>query len=310
MLARRHLRIRVLQTLYTYFQQEGFNQTKAENELTTGTDRVYDLYLTLLQLLVELCEQETLYRADVASKFKVREKSFAHSLSSHPFMQWLSNDKEFTTLVAKQKISWQADNDSVNKLFYKIRHTSHYKDYVQSAEQEDEAEWMVKLYKDELQHSENINSVLEEKNIFWADSIELAHSMVAKTIKNFFNDKNAKLLPLFKDEEDDRQFMQTLLKQTIKNNKELTAIIQNRTQNWDVERIALVDIIILKMALTEVMSFNHIPVKVSINEYIDISKDFSTPQSKVFINGVLDKTIEDLKEQNRFSKTGRGLIES
>ena len=310
MLARRHLRIRVLQTLYTYFQQEGFNQTKAENELTTGTDRVYDLYLTLLQLLVELSEQETLYRADVASKFKVREKNFEHSLANHPFVQWLQNDAEFIALVAKRKISWQADTDAAHKLFYKIRHTSHYKDYTQSTEKVDEAEWMLNLYKDEIQHSDNINSVLEEKNIFWAESLELAHSIVTKTIKAVLTDGKAKLLPLFKDEEDDRQFMQTLLKQTIKNNKELTTLIQARTQNWDVERIALVDIIILKMALTEVMSFNHIPVKVSINEYIDISKDFSTPQSKMFINGVLDKIVEDLKEQNRFAKTGRGLIGS
>ncbi len=310
MLARRHLRIRVLQTLYTYFQQEGFTQTKAENELTTGTERVYDLYLTLLQLLVELSEQETLYRADVASKFKVREKSFQHSLGSHPFVAWLMQDNEFAALVAKRKISWQADIDTVHKLFYKIRHTAHYKDYVQETEASDDAEWIIKLYKEEIQQSDNTNSVLEEKNIFWAESLELAHSMAAKTIKAFFESNNRKLMPLFKDEEDDKQFMQTLLKQTIKKDKELNTLIQSRTQNWDIDRIALVDIIILKMALTEVMSFNHIPVKVSINEYIDISKDFSTPQSKVFINGVLDKIVEDLKEQNRFEKTGRGLIES
>ncbi len=213
-------------------------------------------------------------------------------------------------MVTKRKISWQADTDAVHNLFYKIRHTSQYKDYIQSTEAVDEANWMLNLYKEEIQHSDTINSVLEEKNIFWAESLELAHSIVTKNIKTVLTDGKPKLLSLLKDEEDDRQFMQTLLKQTIKNNKELTSLIQIRTQNWDVERIALIDIIILKTALTEVLTFDHIPVKVSINEYIDISKDFSTPQSKVFINGVLDKIVEDLKEQNRFSKTGRGLIES
>ncbi len=309
MLARRHLRIRVLQTLYTYYQVEGFTAAKAETELFSGTERLYDLYLTLLQLFPELSEQERLYRADVASKFMVQKKEFKQSLAEHPFFAWLSENEEFKTAVTKRKISWQADTETVHKLFYKIRNTAQFKQYLQGKQKESDIDWILKLYKDEIQQSDATNSILEEKNLWWADSLELAHSMVTKSIRNFFTEKSSTVLPLFKDEEDDKLFMQTLLRQTIKNDKELTKLVSARTQNWDVERIAMVDIIILKMAITEVMNFNHIPVKVSINEYIDISKDFSTPQSKIFINGLLDKIVEDLQNESRFAKTGRGLLE-
>src|SRR5690606_26550345 len=123
----------------------------------------------------------------------------------------------------------------------------------------------------------------------------------------FYTAGEKNILPLFRDEEDDRKFMVELLNETIKNDKEWTAIIAARTKNWDVERIALTDIIMLKMAITEFMLFKQIPLKVTMNEYIDISKDYSTPQSKVFINGVLDKIVEDLRSENKIMKTGRGL---
>jgi N utilization substance protein B len=310
MLARRHLRIRVLQTIYTYFQQEGYDLKKAETDLINGTLRLYDLYLTLLQLILEIADEEKLYRTDVASKFIVTPKKFQTDLAKHPFVEWLSNDQDFLAHVHKQKISWQVDREAVVKLFYKLRHTSFYKDYISSTDEVNSQEWLLKFYKEEIQSSDLLNSLLEEKNIWWAESLELAHSMVSKTIKNFYTEKEKHILPLFKDEEDDMQFMKKLLKETIKDDKMLTELIANRTKNWDVERIALTDIIILKMALAEVLHFNHIPVKVSINEYIDISKEFSTPQSKVFINGVLDKIVEDLKAENRFAKTGRGLVEN
>lgn len=134
--------------------------------------------------------------------------------------------------------------------------------------------------------------------------------MVLKTIRLFYTAGEKNILPLFRDEEDDRKFMVELLNETIRNDKEWTAIIAARTKNWDVERIALTDIIMLKMAITEFMLFKQIPLKVTMNEYIDISKDYSTPQSKVFINGVLDKIVEDLRSENKIVKTGRGLVEN
>jgi len=310
MLARRHLRIRVLQTLYTYYQYEGYSRAKAEKDLVEGTERVYDLYLTLLQLMLELAEQENLYRIDVASKFIVNKREFKRSFSQLAFVSWLQEFKPFKDAVKKSKISWQADMEAVGKCFYKLRQTTAYRTLTMTDEAINEQEWIQKIYKDEIEGSEFVNSVLEEKNIWWAESLSLAQSMVVKTIRMFYTSQEKNILPLFRDEEDDRKFMVDLLNETIKNDKEWTAIIAARTKNWDVERIALTDIIMLKMAITEFMLFKQIPLKVTMNEYIDISKDYSTPQSKVFINGVLDKIVEDLRSENKIVKTGRGLVEN
>ena len=310
MLARRHLRIRVLQTLYTYFQCEGYDLAKAEKDLVEGTSRLYDLYLTLLQLLLELAEQERLYRIDVASKFIVNKRAFTRSFEGCDFIIWLASDKTFLAAAKSSRVSWQADIEAVGKCFYKFRHHPSYKDFTTDSAEINEQEWLLKMYKDEIQHSDAINSVLEEKSIWWAESLELAHSMVVKTIRLFYSSESKAIMPLFKDEEDDKKFMVKLLKDTIKHNKEWTEIIAARTQNWEVDRIALADMIMLKMAITEIIQFKQIPIKVTLNEYIDISKDYSTPQSKVFINGVLDKIVEDLRKENRFTKTGRGLVET
>lgn len=308
MLARRHLRIRVLQTLYAFYQNEKTNIANAQKDLFNGTDRIYDLYLTLIQLLIELAHHEKLYMSDVSGKFLVSKKKYFRTLSKHPLIDWLCSDENVNKQLKDHKISLQDDTETIKKVFYKIRTSAVYKEYTLEQEDINDADWIVKLYKEDIQHSELLNSVLEEKNIWWAESIELAHTIVLKTIKNFFlGQKN--LLPLYKDEEDDKAFMQKLLKETIANNDELTKLISGRTTNWEVDRIALMDILILKMALTEVMKFDHIPVKVSLNEYIDISKDYSTPQSKAFINGIIDKIVGDLKADNRLTKTGRGLIE-
>ncbi len=310
MLARRHLRIRVLQILYAFYQNENSNAAAAEKDLFNGTNRLYDLYLTLMKLFSELVHQEKIYMTDVAGKFLINKKKYFRTLASHPFISWLETDKSAAQLFSENKISWQADTETVKKVFFHLRNTSLYKDYTLTEEIIKDDEWLLKLYKEEIQNSEIITSVLEEKNIWWSESIELAHSMVVKTIKNFFSGQSKSLLPLYKDKEDDTLFMQKLLKETIAHNTELTTLIAGRTTNWEVDRIALIDMLILKMALTEVMQFSQIPVKVSINEYIDISKDYSTPQSKSFINGVLDKVIDDLKNDNRLTKTGRGLIEN
>lgn len=310
MLARRHLRIRVLQTLYAFYQHENSDVAVAEKELFNGTNRLYDLYLTLLQLFAEFAQQENLYKTDVASKFITSKKEYFRSLASHPFVKWITEDESLAKLLSQKKISWQADNEIVKKSFFKIRSSSSYKDYTLTQEEVNDGEWILKLYKDFIQSSELLNSVLEEKNIWWAESLEQVHQMIIKTMRNFFAVGDKNILPLYKDEEDDKSFMQKLFRNAIANNEELTKLISARTTNWDVERIALMDMLILKMALTEVMHFNHIPVKVSINEYIDISKEYSTPQSKLFINGVLDKIVDDLKNENRLAKTGRGLIEN
>jgi N utilization substance protein B len=150
---------------------------------------------------------------------------------------------------------------------------------------------------------------LEEKSIYWAESIELIQGMITKTLEGSKAKGEFKLLSLFKDEEDDVRFMRELVKKTIQDDEYLTQIIGEKTKNWEADRIAMVDIILMKMALSEMLHQTSIPVKVSINEYIDISKDYSTPNSKSFINGVIDKLAVELKSQGKIVKIGRGLME-
>ena len=150
---------------------------------------------------------------------------------------------------------------------------------------------------------------VEEKNIYWAEGFEIICNMVVKTIDSGSSNGKFHLSDLYRDEEEDVQFMKEVLQKTIANDEYFTKMIAERTESWDTERIALVDILLMKMALCEILFLNNIPVKVSINEYIDISKDYSTPNSKGFINGVIDNIVISLKKDGKIVKTGRGLME-
>ena len=159
-----------------------------------------------------------------------------------------------------------------------------------------------------LQKDELVSQALEEKNIYWAEGLTIVHDMIFKTIDSH-NFNNFTLLPLYRDAEDDVEFMKQLVNKTIRDDDYFNELIVAKTQNWDADRIALVDIILMKMALCEILNISSIPVKVSINEYIDISKDYSTPNSKGFINGIIDKIVIELRNEGKIVKTGRGLME-
>lgn len=309
MLGRRHLRIRVLNALYTWYQTEHADQAKIEQEMFAGTDKMYDLYISLLLFLTELSHHERLYLEDVAAKFIVKKKTFLRTYSNLNFINALETDNNLKQLVAKRKLSWQKENDLVGKVFFKIRNSSNYIDFTENEKSIlKEAEFFNTLYKEEIIESELLKSHLEEKSIWWEEGLEYAHIMVKRTFTSYIESNKLELLSLFKDADDDKRFMTNLFRDTIRHDAELKELISSRTKNWDVERIASMDILLMKMALTEVLHMQNIPLKVSINEYIDLSKIYSTPKSKIFVNGVLDKVVEDLRKENKIVKTGRGLL--
>lgn len=314
MLGRRHLRIRVLQALYTWFQSEGANRAVLEQEMFKGTTRFYDLYISLLSLFIELKHRENLYLEDVTPKFVSKKIKFYRTLGGLKFIQWLSSDKKFESLAAKHKISWQQESDLVEKCFYRIRNSALYISFTQSeTAPQSESDFLAQLFKKEIQGSELLQEGLEDKNIWWAEGLDYANAMITRTLKSEKQQNGEitfEISPLFRDEEDDIEFMKTLFNHAANHDDELKTLVAGRTQNWDVERIAMMDIILMKMALAEILYMPNVPVKVSINEYIDISKEYSTPSSKIFINGVLDKIVADLKRDNRIIKSGRGLIEN
>ncbi|MCC7233163.1 MAG: transcription antitermination factor NusB, partial [Bacteroidia bacterium] len=164
------------------------------------------------------------------------------------------------------------------------------------------------IFRKFIAQSDAIQHHIEEENIFWSDDFDFISQVILRMIRAYYDQGKLELLSLFRDEEDDRQFLTRLFAGTILHNKEFETAISEKTKNWDVDRIALMDILILKMALTELVTFPNIPVKVTINEYIDISKEFSTPKSKQFVNGVIDKLASDYLALGKIQKSGRGLI--
>jgi len=222
----------------------------------------------------------------------------------------LSESKELKKEIEKQKVSWQEHFDLVRKLFNEIKASEDYKHYMAIPENsvKGDKEFLIALIINHLAEHDLLNHVFEEKNIHWADDTFLAFNSVIRTFETF--DGTFKLMPLLKDVEDDKQFVSLLFKKTIQYNTQYEELIQSHTKNWELDRIASMDMLLMKMAIAEILHLKNVPVKVSLNEYIDISKEYSTPNSKTFVNGVLDKVILQLKNSGKIEKAGRGLKES
>ncbi len=302
-----------MQGLYTWFQSEDRSTNRSVESIFHGAERAYDLYLSLLQLPVELASEEDRYYSDLQPVYSKKSIEIKSRFASNLVITGLNGHVSFNELYKKRKLSWQNHHDLVKKLFFNLRQSEEYKTYIQSEShtQEEDIEFVKWVYKQIIMTSEVFQTTIDEQNIWWADAVEFINSMVLKTIKTLKDDltEPLHLMPLYRDTEDDREFMEKLFRETVNNDAFFESLIDAKTKNWELDRIALVDVILMKMALAEIITFPGIPVKVSINEYIDISKEYSTPKSKVFINGVLDKIVTDLKSEGKIRKTGRGLIE-
>lgn len=311
MLNRRFLRIKVMQILYSFFQHENADLAVFEKELFKSLDKVYSLYLFILALFVDL--QHTGYLVIDENK----NKRLPSKEDLNPNLKFVSNTllvalSENTALkkeLEKQKISWQPDFDLVRKLYTEIRNSEDFKKYMAEGEGavKTDREFLVNLIINQLADHELLNHLFEDKNIHWADDTFLAFNSVIRSFESF--DGKFTLLPLLKDAEDDKKFVSALFRNTIQFNATHEELIKKHTKNWELERIANMDMLLMKMAIAEIMYLPNVPVKVSLNEYIDISKEYSTPNSKTFINGVLDKIILELKRDEKINKTGRGLQE-
>jgi N utilization substance protein B len=316
MLNRRLLRVKVLQALYAYFQSSNTDQRKAEKELFLSIDRIYDLYLYLLLLPVELAHFAKVKLDESKGKnfpSKADLEASNHFIDNK-LIEAVREDANLNQLVENRKISWSADQELIVKLFKRTKETSAYNDYLLSDQPDFEADktFLLYLFKHVIFKFELIEQAFHERSIYWTyEEFDYACHMVRNTYKNIpENYAMARIVsPLYKDDEDDRSFVSNLFRETIKNSEESDQLIADKTRNWELERIAVIDTIMMKMAVTELMYFRSIPVKVTLNEYIEISKFFSSPKSSTFINGILDKIIPELKEKNRLVKTGRGLIE-
>ena len=278
-------------------------------------DNVYEMYIWMLSLLVEVTEYTGIDAIERANKHLPTAEDLNPNLKllNNKFAVVLRDNPEFTSLVNKYQINWMSDPEFVKGIFNTLKVTPEYAAYLADEDNSlEESKSIIKfVFRKIILKSHNIIQAFEDKFISWSVDKEVMQGMVAKTIKNFTSDdpKMNKLTPISQDWDEDKKFVEDLFIYTLKNDKDYQAYIAERTKNWESERIALMDTILMKMAICELLNFPSIPVKVTINEYLDLSKDYSTPKSNSFINGILDKIMGDLKRNNSIKKIGRGLIE-
>ncbi len=312
MLNRRYLRIKTMQTLYSYFQQDKADIGFYEKELFKSLDKIYDLYVYVLALFNDIHHTAHLVIEENKNKRLPSKEDLDPNLKfiNNNLLVALSHSSELKKEISNRKISWQNDFDLVRKLYSEIRNTDIYKAYMAAPEQsvKEDKQFLISIATEFLYEHELLNHLFEEKNMHWADDTFGAFSMVSRTFEAY-NSGTLHLQPLYKDAQDDMNFISILFRKTIAGDKEYETLIDQKTKNWELDRIASMDVLLMKMAIAEFLNVSNVPVKVSLNEYIDISKEYSTPNSKTFINGVLDKIIAELKQGNKIQKTGRGLME-
>jgi transcription antitermination protein NusB len=314
MVSRRILRIKIMQTLYAYFKQDGGSSiSKSEKELLFSIQKAYDLYHYLFLLLIEVADYAQ-SRIDIALNKKIPvfedlnpNKKFLNNV----VLQQIRNNSQLENYLSTKKLSWVNYPELIKGIYNEIIASETYKSYMseKTSSYADDKSFICSIYKNIIIRYEPLYIDLEEQSIYWNDEIEFIIGIIIKTIKKFseIETEEPKLLPLFKNKEDE-EFSKRLLHKVILNHVPYSELIKKYSMNWEVERIAFMDVLFMQMAIAEVIEFSSIPIKVTLNEYLELSKYYSTPKSNLFINGILDKIFEELKSTNQIKKQGRGLI--
>lgn len=313
MLNRRHIRVKVMQSIYALFQSKSDDLVKEVKFLKHSVTSIYDLYILMLSLLIEVRNLAENHQEIAKSKYLATSEDINPSrrfIDNH-ILQNLDNNKSLQAYIKEKKLfNWRDDNEYVRLILDAIKDSNIYKNYMNSDKNhsfQDDLEFIIEIYKSIIAPNDKLFDYFESQKISWVDDIPFVNTWFLKNIKKIkpetiFNNKR-----LYKDS-DDEDFLVQLFKKVALHHTEFDADIDNKTPNWDTDRIAEVDFILIKMALTEFIYFPSIPTRVTINEYIEIAKDYSTTKSSFFINGVLDKLLKEYTSSKRIQKIGRGLL--
>lgn len=301
------IRLKIVQIVYAYYQNGGKNLDTAEKELFFSLSKAYDMYNYLLLLMVEITKQaERKINAAKSKLLPTAEELYPNTkFVENRFIAQLEVNAQLLQFAENQKKTWANESEFIKVLCDKIQESDIYKEYMAaetSSYEEDREVWR-KLYKKIIFNNTELDQVLEDQSLYWNDDKEIVDTFVLKTIKRFEEKNGAKqeLLPEFKDEED-KDFARRLFRRTILNADYYRHLISENTRNWDLDRVAFMDVVIMQIALAEILSFPNIPVSVSLNEYIEIAKLYSTPKSGHFINGTLDGIVKLLQKENKLTK--------
>lgn len=315
MLNRRHLRVKVLQSLYAYHQSNSGDIKQHEKNLLLTIDKVYEMYIWMLSLISEVTQYAETDAAERANKHLPTAEDLNPSLKimSNRFVVSLLQNKDYLAGLKKYKVAWNFEPELIKSLFTILKKSDDYKEYVKKTDDTilSDKDIIKFIFKKVILKSSLAEQVFEDMFLYWPVDKDVLQALIAKTFKNFAYDdpKENKLAEVTGNWEEDREFIVNLFEESIRHNDDYQLLITSKTQNWEPDRIAMMDTLLMKMAIAEFVNFTSIPVKVTINEYLEISKEFSTPKSNAFINGILDKILADLKAQNKVKKIGRGLIE-
>ena len=314
MFTRRHIRIKVMQAVYALHRDPEESFTAVRKKFDKQLLGAYDLYFVMYALLIAI-HKRAIERFEIKNKQEHRKRSTLDTspnfvenkllrfLGAHPFL----NEK-----IKKKRIkSWELHFDYVDQLIEAMEKAPFYTHYL-----EQETNWsadcafVIVLYKEIIAPNDTLFDYLEDQNLSWADDFSLVNTFIVKQIKKIKpNQPSSLVFPFPEDQKEEKEFGKQLLKKTVSKREELENEIEGKTPNWEADRIAQLDLVLLQLGISELLYFESIPPKVTLNEYLEIAKDYSTPKSNIFINGVLDKLVKEYSETNRMKKSGRGLKE-
>lgn len=306
MINRKLIRVKIVQLTYAYYQNGHHNMDTAEKELLFSLSKAYDLYNYLLGLIVAITQEER-RRVDIATRRAEREGTEAPSqrFAFNKFATQLEENKQLNLFMEDKKMSWENDVEAVRKLCDQIERSPLYQEYMMSdaEDYETDRELWRRIYRTLIQGNEELDAILEEKSLYWNDDKEIVDTFVLKTIKRFdpANKADQELLPEYDDTED-REYALKLFRSTILNADTYQRYMSETSRNWNFSRLAYMDVVLMQIAIAEMLTFPNIPISVTINEYVDLAKLYSTPKSGGYINGMLDAIARHLVDTGRLLK--------
>lgn len=306
MINRKLIRVKIVQLTYAYYQNGHHNMDTAEKELLFSLSKAYDLYNYFLGLIVAITQEER-RRVDIATRRAEREGTETPSqrFAFNKFATQLEENKQLNLFMEDKKMSWENDVEAVRKLCDQIERSPLYQEYMMSGAEdyETDRELWRRIYRTLIQGNEDLDAILEEKSLYWNDDKEIVDTFVLKTIKRFdpANKADQELLPEYDDTED-REYALKLFRSTILNADTYQRYMSETSRNWNFSRLAYMDVVLMQIAIAEMLTFPNIPISVTINEYVDLAKLYSTPKSGGYINGMLDAIARHLVDTGRLLK--------
>ena len=303
-----------MQSIYAMHQNGADNLEKEEKFLFYSIDNILDLYLTMVSSLLEICKKEQIFLHLSSQKHLAtpQERKPNEKFIKNAVFQILAENNSLSIAMENRKINnWSFNDDYIIILLNAIKESKLYAKYMSNTVNtfEEDKEFIAAIFEEIIVPNEKLYEYLEDDKLTWIDDIPMVNTQILKQLKALkpLEEDNFRVPKLYKDTED-KDFVRDLFRKTVLNEKELAKTYDDKTPNWDSDRIAEVDTIILKMAICEFLKFPSIPVKVTLNEYLEIAKEYSTPKSSIFINGILDNLVKELTESKKLVKVGRGLM--